>query len=79
MASKKKKAGADKRSFFFGKSNQNAASNIKSRQPSESEKASKQLKGSIGSLGASIENDIEIPNLGKLIEILKTHKGSMQM
>jgi hypothetical protein len=33
----------------------------------------------MNSLSASIENDIEIPNLGKLVEILKTHKGSMQM
>lgn len=26
-----------------------------------------------------MENDVEVPNLGKLVEVLKTHKGSMQM
>jgi hypothetical protein len=82
---KSKKKGAEKRAGFFGKpanggaAGTGASSTLKSRQPSESEKASMKLKGSIGSMSASIENDIEVPNLGKLVEILKTHKGSMQM
>lgn len=38
VTSKKKKGGADKRSFFFGKNNNNG-SQVKSRQPSETDKA----------------------------------------
>ena len=78
--SKKKKNPSDKRNFFFSKNGGNSSQGKKGHESKNHDnETGGKLKLSNGNINASQEVDQEIPSRDKIVELLKTHKGSLHM
>ena len=75
--SKKKKNPVDKRNFFFSKNGGNSSQGKKGHESKNHEETGGKLKTSTGNMNASQDLDQEIPSRDKIVELLKTHKGSL--